>query len=33
MTDFDVVKNKAKKLWSTFGPFENVTGLAAPKLI
>ena len=33
MTDFDLVKNKAKKLWSTFGPFENVTGLAAPKLI
>ena len=33
MTDFDIVKNKAKKLWSTFGPFENVTGLAAPKLI
>tara|TARA_Y100000748_G_C15471760_1_gene479131 strand:- start:94 stop:888 length:795 start_codon:yes stop_codon:yes gene_type:complete len=33
MTDFDAVKNKAKLLWSTFGPFENVTGLAAPKLI
>ena len=33
MTDFDAVKNKAKKLWSTFGPFENVTGLAAPELI
>ena len=33
MTDFDIVKNKAKKLWSTFGPFENVTGLAAPKLV
>ena len=33
MTDFDDVKNKAKQLWATFGPFENVTGLAAPKLI
>jgi len=33
MTDFDAVKNKAKQLWATFGPFENVTGLAAPKLI
>lgn len=33
MTDFDAVKNKAKKLWSTFGPFENVTGLAAPELV
>ncbi len=33
MTDYDAVKNKAKKLWSTFTPFETVTGLAAPKLI
>jgi len=33
VTDFDAIKSKAKKLWSTFGPFENVTGLAAPKLI
>ena len=33
MTDFNAVKDKAKQLWSTFGPFENVTGLAAPKLI
>tara|TARA_B100001769_G_C22095590_1_gene591052 strand:- start:384 stop:1178 length:795 start_codon:yes stop_codon:yes gene_type:complete len=33
MTDFAEVKKKAKKLWATFGPFENVTGLAAPKLI
>lgn len=33
MTDYDAVKNKAKQLWSTFAPFETVTGLAAPKLI
>ncbi len=33
MTDFEAVKNKAKQLWATFGPFENVTGLAAPKLL
>ena len=33
MTDYNAVKNKAKQLWSTFAPFETVTGLAAPKLI
>ena len=33
MTDYDAIKNKAKQLWSTFAPFEVVTGLAAPKLI
>ena len=33
MTDFNAIKDKARQLWSTFGPFENVTGLAAPKLI
>ena len=33
MTDYDLIKNKAKKLWSTFTPFETVTGLAAPKLV
>tara|TARA_B100000686_G_C16748134_1_gene950758 strand:- start:1035 stop:1829 length:795 start_codon:yes stop_codon:yes gene_type:complete len=33
MTDYDAIKNKAKQLWSTFTPFETVTGLAAPILI
>ena len=33
MTDYDVIKSKAKELWSTFAPFETVTGLAAPKLV
>ena len=33
MTDYDLIKNKAKVLWSTFAPFETVTGLAAPKLV
>ena len=33
MTDYDLIKNKAKVLWSTFAPFETVTGLAAPELV
>tara|TARA_B100000965_G_scaffold336555_1_gene302911 strand:+ start:190 stop:984 length:795 start_codon:yes stop_codon:yes gene_type:complete len=33
MTDFDAVKNKAKQLWSTFSPFENITAQASPELI
>ena len=33
MTDISAIKDKAKKMWSTFAPFENVTGLAAPELV
>ena len=33
MTDIPAIKDKAKKMWSTFAPFENVTGLAAPELV
>ena len=28
MTDYDLIKDKAKKLWSTFAPFETVTFMA-----
>ena len=33
MTDYSAIKDKAKQMWSTFAPFENVTGLAAPELV
>ena len=33
MVDYSAIKDKAKQMWSTFAPFENVTGLAAPELI
>ena len=33
MTDYSQIKEKARKMWSTFAPFENVTGLAAPELV
>ena len=33
MTDFAVIKENAKKMWSTFAAFETVTGLAAPELV
>ena len=31
MVDYSAIKDKAKQMWSTFAPFENVTGLAAPE--
>ena len=33
MSDVSLIKNKAKKMWSTFSAFETVTALAAPELI
>jgi len=33
MVDYSAIKDKAKQMWSTFAPFENVTGLAAPELV
>ncbi len=33
MVDYSAIKDKAKQLWSTFGPFANVTGLAAPEWV
>ena len=33
MSDISLIKDKAKKMWSTFAAFETVTALAAPKLI
>ena len=33
MSDISLIKDKAKKMWSTFSAFETVTALAAPELI
>tara|TARA_Y100000768_G_scaffold329788_1_gene268227 strand:- start:752 stop:1549 length:798 start_codon:yes stop_codon:yes gene_type:complete len=33
MTDYNAIKENAKKMWSTFAAFETVTGLAAPELV
>ena len=33
MSDISLIKDKAKKMWSTFAAFETVTALAAPELI
>ena len=33
MTDYNAIKDNAKKMWSTFAAFETVTGLAAPELV
>ena len=33
MSNISSIKNKAKKMWSTFAAFETVTALAAPELI
>jgi SAM-dependent methyltransferase len=33
MSDISSIKDKAKKMWSTFAAFETVTALAAPELI
>ena len=33
MSDISSIKDKAKKMWSTFVAFETVTALAAPELI
>lgn len=33
MSDVSLIKDKAKKMWSTFAAFETVTALAAPELI
>ena len=33
MSDILLIKDKAKKMWSTFAAFETVTALAAPELI
>ena len=33
MSDIPSIKDKAKKMWSTFAAFETVTALAAPELI
>lgn len=33
MSDISSIKDKAKKMWSTFAAFETVTALAAPELV
>ena len=33
MSDIPSIKDKAKKMWSTFAAFDTVTALAAPELI
>ena len=33
MSDISSIKDKAKKMWSTFAAFETVTALAAPELL
>lgn len=33
MTDFEKIKEGAKKVWAGFAPLEHITGTAAPRLI